>query len=81
MSIDIIEQAEIIGKALNEHKRIIKALNELHSIQEGRATLTLQYLNIDHHTLNRAIDSASKDSDDSYTKLTHEVNKGVKNAI
>ncbi len=77
MSIGIIEQAETISRALTEHKQISKAVNELFSIREGKTSRALAYLELDHHTINRAIDSASKDSDDAYTKLTYEVNKGA----
>ncbi len=77
MSKSIIEQAETIARALTEHKQIDKAVQELRQIQNGRATRTLSYLELDHHTLNKAIGMAESDSDDSYTRLTYEVNKGT----
>ncbi len=76
---NVIEQAEIISRALTEHKQIAKAVSELYQIREGRTSRTLAYLNLDHHTVNRAIDTAGKDTDESYTKLTYEVNKGTRN--
>ncbi len=76
---DIIQQAEVIGKQLTELKQITKAVIELRQIREGKASRTLSYLQLDHHTLNRAVDSAEKDEDEAYTKLTYEVNKGTRN--
>jgi len=76
---DVIQQAMVIGKQLSEYKQIDKALNDLHSIRDGRSSRTLQYLELEHHTVNRAIDTAGKDLDDAYTKLTYEVNKGTRN--
>ena len=74
---NVIEQAEIISRALAEHKQVTKAVNELYQIREGKSSRALSYLELDHHTINRAIDTASKDSDDAYTKLTYEVNQGA----
>ncbi len=74
---NILKQAQIISYALTEHKQVKKAVDELYSIRDGRASRTLSYLQIDQHTINKAIETASKDLDDTYTKLTYEVNKGA----
>jgi len=74
---NVIEQAKIISRALAEHKQVTKAVNELYGLREGKTSRALSYLELDHHTINKAIDTASKDSDDAYTKLTFEVNKGA----
>jgi len=78
---NIIEQAETISRALTEHKQISKAIDELYQIRDGRASRTLQYLNIDSHTVERAVDKALSDSDSAYTRLTYEVNKGTKDGV
>ena len=78
MSKSIIEQAELISGALTQHKQIDKAVNDLRAMQQGRMSRTLAYLELDHHTLSRAVNSAEQDSDETYTKLTFLVNEGTR---
>ncbi len=72
--IDTLERAEQIASNLTQYKRYDKAKQELYRMQDGRASLTLQLLELDHHTISKAIDTADKEADSLYTRLTSLVN-------
>ncbi len=67
---NIIERAEQVASELAEFKRYNKAKQELYRIQDGRASLVLELLNVETNQVVRAIDRVDKTIDSSYTKLT-----------
>ena len=73
-----LEQAKIISRELSRFNQIDKALNDIQAIINGKATMTLEYLQVTEQQLNKAHDLADRDKDEAYTSLTHLVNEGTR---
>lgn len=74
MTTDTIERAEEVARQLTQFKKYIRAGSELNGLSNGRASLTLQLLDIDPHAIARAKEVAEKETDSIYTSLTSLMN-------
>jgi len=71
---EILKKAQQTATALADYKRMDKARTDLYYIQEGRATLTLQLLDVTPQQLDTATDRA----DTELNSLIHIIDDLVK---
>lgn len=74
MRVDIIQRAKEVQQTLATFTKYEKSENELRALQDGRASLTLQLLDIEPSRIDYALEVASKERDSLYAKLTYLVN-------